>query len=95
MKKCYDKGTEDPYFSWKQPLKCLNDGFVSYKLFSSQDVNCWSGVDYCDNQLTLILTAPIHCRGSIGEQCNTKCIQICFDEETNSYILDDPKVSFQ
>ncbi len=31
----------------------------------------WSGVDYCDVFIscwTLILTAPIHCRGSIGEQ---------------------------
>ncbi len=38
-----------------------------YKLYASQDVS----VVYCDvlsAVWTLILTAPIHCRGSIGEQ---------------------------
>ncbi len=32
------------------------------------------------------MTAPIHCRGSIGEHyalCDAKFIQICFDEEIN------------
>ncbi len=34
---------------------------------------------------TLILTAPIHCRGSIGEQeSNANFLQIYFDQETNS-----------
>ncbi len=33
---------------------------------------------------TLILTAPIHYRGSTGEQGNVTFLQICSDEETNS-----------
>ncbi len=36
---------------------------------------------------TLILTAPIHCRGSTGEQvsyCYLGFLHICSDEETNS-----------
>ncbi len=28
----------------------------------------WSGVDYFDDFVTLILAAPIHCGGSIAEQ---------------------------
>ncbi len=41
------------------------------QLLSSPDVNWWTGVDYCDvlsAVWTLILTAPIHSRRSIGEQ---------------------------
>ncbi len=46
------------------------------QLLASQDVNVWSGVvcllvDYCDvlsAVWALILTAPIHCRASVGEQ---------------------------
>ncbi len=45
------------------------------QLLSSQDVNWWTGVDclwiivmLLSAVWTLILTAPIHCRGSIGEQ---------------------------
>ncbi len=54
----------------------------------------WSCVDYLwiivmllSVAWTLILTAPIHCRGSIGEQVmecyNGKLFQICFNEETH------------
>ncbi len=65
-------------------LILINDGFV----FTSQDVMMdWSGVDclwiivmFLSAVWILILTAPIHCRGSIGEQV----IQICSDEEINS-----------
>ncbi len=52
----------------------FNDGFVYYKqLFPSQDVNWWAGVMwiivmFLSAVWTLILTAPIHCRWSIGEQ---------------------------
>ncbi len=56
-------------------LKRLNDEFVYYKHagfhFSRHYLMDWSGVDYCDVLSaiwTLILTAPIHCRASIGEQ---------------------------
>ncbi len=56
-------------------LKCLNEGFVSYKhsfflhkmLTDGLDL-CGLLVDYCDvlsAVWTLILTAPIHCRASI------------------------------
>ncbi len=50
----------------------------------------WTGVDYLwttviFNQLFgLILTAPIHCRGSIAEQVKyATFLQICSDDETN------------
>ncbi len=44
-----------------------NVKFVSYKLFTSQDVNWWTGVVwiivmFLSAVWTLILTAPIHCR---------------------------------
>ncbi len=47
-----------------------------FQLLSSQDVNWWTGVVWITCGLlmflsavwTLILTAPIHCRASIGEQ---------------------------
>ncbi len=63
------------------------------QLFTSQDVNwwIWSGVDYLWNIVmflsavwTLILTAPIHCRGSIGEQ-------ICTNEKKNHLHLGWPE----
>ncbi len=50
------------------------------------------GVDLCGllgriyQLFGLILTAPIHWRGSIGEQvmyCNATFLQICSDEQTN------------
>ncbi len=49
---------------------------TNMQLLASPDVNWWlSGVDYLwiivmflSAVWTLILTAPIHCRGSIGEQ---------------------------
>ncbi len=41
---------------------------------------------------TLILTAPIHCRGSIGDPSDL-ILNICSDEETISYILDSLRVS--
>ncbi len=64
------------YFGYRthMKLKHLNDGFVSYKhtSFHLQDVNWWTGVAwiivmFLSAVWTLILTAPIHCRGSIGE----------------------------
>ncbi len=43
------------------------------QIFTSQDINWWTGVVwiivmFLSAVLTLILTAPIHCRASIGEQ---------------------------
>ncbi len=81
------KGTllwiEDSYFSWKQ---WIEDTFVlmvdlfltNTQLFTSQDINWWTGVVWIIEMflsavLTLILTAPIHCRASTDEQvmeCN-------------------------
>ncbi len=58
--------------------------------FSSQDIMDWSGMNYLwiiamylSDVWTLILTAPIFCRGSIDEQCNATLFQICSDEETS------------
>ncbi len=76
-------------------LKCINDGIVTYTnmpLFTLQDVNwlpgvmCFTcGLLLCFFIMFYILTAPIHCRGSIGEQwCNAKFLQICSNELTNS-----------
>ncbi len=45
----------------------------------------WITVMFLSAVLTLILTAPIHW-WSIGKQwCNAKFLQICSDEETNSF----------
>ncbi len=65
-------------FMWKKLF------VVSYKqLFTSQDINWWTGVDFLwiivrflSAVWTLILTAPIHCRGS--------SLQICYDKKTTS-----------
>ncbi len=55
-----------------------------------QDINWWTGVDYlCIIVMfllavwSLILTAPIHCRGSIGEQVmsNATFLQIFSNEQ--------------
>ncbi len=56
-------------------VKCLNYGLflTNTQLLSSPDGLEWCGllVYYCDvlsAVWTLILTAPIHCRASVGEQ---------------------------
>ncbi len=57
----------------------------------------WSGVDYCD-VLTLILTAPIHCRGSIDDVCE-QVMWCCIAKKKKVqmkkliYILDGFRVS--
>ncbi len=62
--------------------------------FSRRYFMDWSCVDYLwiivmllSAAWTLIVTAPIHCRGSIGEkvmECyNGTFLLICFNEETN------------
>ncbi len=89
-------------------LKCLNDGLVSCKhtVFRFQDINLWtwSGVDYLwiivkflSVVWTLILTAPILCRGSsVSKWCNAtflqiwwrnKLIYILYDLNMNKYIF--------
>ncbi len=66
----------DTYFSWKQWFEVKNIFMMDLSLLSSQDVNWWAGVVWITCGLlwwfrffsavwTLILTAPIHCRGSI------------------------------
>ncbi len=69
---------EHSHFSQNQKFEVKNvlimDLFVTNtQLFALQDVNWWTGVTcgllWCFYQLFgLILTAPIHCRGSIAEQ---------------------------
>ncbi len=67
-----------PLFHWKHQFEVKNilKRFVSYKntAFTSQDVDWWT-VDYLwiivmflSAVWILNLTAPIHCRGSTGEQ---------------------------
>ncbi len=61
----------DTYFSWKQWLEVKNIFIMDLSRLSSQDVNWWTGVVWMTCGLlwcfvwTLILTAPIHYRGSI------------------------------
>ncbi len=55
-------------------------------LFTCQDVNWRTGVDYCDvlsAVWSLILTAPIHCT-LVSKWCNATFLQIFSDQETNS-----------
>ncbi len=73
------------------------DGFVSYKY--PQDVNWWTGamwiiVMFLSSVWTLILTAPIHCRGSIDEQVMEWYISPNLFPWTNKhiYILDGLKL---
>ncbi len=76
-------------FSRKQWFEVKNiymkDLFTDTQLLSNLDVNWWTGamwiiVMFLSAVWTLILTAPIHYRGSIGEEI----LQICSDEETNA-----------
>ncbi len=70
----------------------LKDLFLTNsQLFTSQDINWWTGVVWISCGLlwfflsavwTLILTAPIHCRGSTGEQI----LQICYNKEINPWM---------
>ncbi len=67
----------------------MNLFLTNRQLFTSQDVNWWTGVVWITCGLlwcffsavwTLILTAPIHCRGSIVEQvmqCYFSLDEIC------------------
>ncbi len=75
---CRESYFMDYGLTWEQrfEVKHLNDGFVFHAntlFWASQDVNWWTGVVWIIGMFlsavqTLILTAPIHCRGSIGEQ---------------------------
>ncbi len=61
-------------FSQKQQFVVKNvflmDLFITNSFFSLYKmlVDGWSHIGYCDAFISLILMAPIHCRGSIGEQ---------------------------
>ncbi len=87
-------------------IKHLNDGFVSYKNaafhFTRWWLMVWSGVDYLwiivmflSAVWTLILTAPIHCRASIGEQVMKHYISpnLFWWRSKLIYILDGRRVS--
>ncbi len=76
-------------------LKCLNDGFVSYKQrFTSQDVNWWTGdtwitcgLLWCFYQLfgLSFWRHPFTAEDPlVSKWCNATFLQICSDEETNS-----------
>ncbi len=84
-------------------LNCLNDGFVSCintPLFTSQDINWWTGVVwiivmFLSAVWSLILTAPVHCRWSTGEQVMQCYISpnLFWGRNQLIYILDDLSVS--
>ncbi len=63
----------DSYFGQKQQFEVKKVLMMDlFQLLSSQDVNWWTGVVwiivmFLSAVWTLILTAPIHCRGSIAE----------------------------
>ncbi len=84
----------------------LNDVLflTNTQLLSSPDVNWWTGVVWCFYQ-TLILTAPIHCRASIGSHsdgthshpllrhwCNATFLQI-WRRNKLIYISEDLRVN--
>ncbi len=52
----------------------MDSFFLETQLFASRDINWWTGVVWIIVMFilsavwTLVLTAPIHCRASIGEQ---------------------------
>ncbi len=66
---------EDSYFSWKQRFEVKNV-FTNTQFFTTRNVIWWTAVVLITSWLLwwfyqlfeLILTAPIHCRGSAGEQ---------------------------
>ncbi len=65
----------------------MNLFLTNIQLYTSQAANCWAGVVWIIVMFlsaiwTLILTAPIRCRGSIG--CNAKFLQVW----RNKLILD-------
>ncbi len=67
--------------------------FTNVQLFVSQDVDDWSGVDYCgalSAVWTLILTAPIHCTPLMSD------LMLNFSKSVlmnNKHILDGLRVS--
>ncbi len=76
-------------------FKCINDGFASYK----HATFCITCINWCCGLLVMflsavILTAPIHCRASTGEQvmqCSKSVLIYIFDglrEITFSFLLE-------
>ncbi len=81
---------DESYFSqkqWFEFIKVLIMGLflTNTQVFALQDVNFRNGV--LSITWTLILTAPIHCRGSTGEQ-----VMLNFSNKL-IYILDGQRVS--
>ncbi len=86
-------------------IKCLNDGFVSYKqaafCFTRHSLMDWSEdylwivIMFLSAIWTLILTARITAEDPlVSKRCDAKFLQICSDEEKKlTYILDGLRVS--
>ncbi len=81
----YDVFNFKPLLKYESSLSCLNQE-------RNMQINRWTGVDYLwiiamflSNVWTLVLTAPIHCRGTIDEQ-----VMWCdiFQRNKLIYILD-------
>jgi len=70
-----------------------------FQLFTSPDVNWWTGVVWIIVMLlsavwTLILTAPIHCRASIGETV-MQCYIYLMKKQTHLHLMIWGRVHFQ
>ncbi len=65
---CSQRKNNIMYYKLEFEVKTI----LMISFLTSQDINWWTGVDYCYVFIiclvSLILTAPIHCRGSSGEQ---------------------------
>ncbi len=63
--------TEDSYFNWKQwiEVKTITSWMfiTNMQIFPWQEVKWWTEVILLSAVWILVLTAPIHCRGSTGD----------------------------
>ncbi len=100
---------EDSYFNQKQKFEVKNilmmDLFLTNtQFFTSQNVNWWTGIMWIIVMYllavfirTLILTAPIHCKGSIVQDVMLNYSKYVLMNKTVIkliYILDDLRVIY-
>ncbi len=92
----------DSFYDLKQEFKLFYSVLFlkNMRLLSSQDINRWTGVLWIivmslSDVWTLILTAPIHCSGSIDEEVMESYISpnLLWWRNKLIYILDGQRVS--